>query len=73
MKNFLYMKYLFLIFCLVHAKIHQKVLHTSILNFVPFLKLHHVVVLWDSKEMSAVDFSPINQPDPRTLLKLFLG
>jgi len=61
------------LFYLFNAKIHQKVLHTSILNFAPFLKLHHVVVVWDSKEMYAVDFSPINQPHPLTLLKLILG
>lgn len=66
--------YLFLFFCLFNAEqIHHKVLHTSILNFAPFLKLHHVVVLWDSNEMYTIDFSPINQPNPRTLLNLILG
>jgi len=65
---------LFLILYLFNAEeVQQKVLHTSILNFAPFLKLHHIVVLWDTKEMYTVDFSPINQPNPRTLLKLFIG
>lgn len=65
---------LFLIFHLLNAeKILKKVLHTSILNFAPFLKLHQVLVLWDTKEMYTVDFSPISQANLRTLLKLFLG
>jgi hypothetical protein len=66
--------FLFLILYLFNAEeVHQKVLHTSILNFAPFLKLHHIVVIWDTKEMYTIDFSPINQPNPTTLLKLFIG
>ena len=53
-----------------------KILKTSILNFAPFLKLHHIVVISNkniSNKIYTVDFSPINQTLPKTLLKLFFS
>jgi hypothetical protein len=52
-----------------------KVIHTSILNFVPQLKLHHVVVIpeADNKNIYIADFSPINQTNLYTLTKLIFG
>jgi len=52
-----------------------KVIHTSILNFVPQLKLHHVVVIpeADNKNIYIADFSPINQSNLSTLTKLIFG
>jgi hypothetical protein len=58
------------------SKYKYKILKTSILNFLPFLKLHHIVVI-SNKEITdkiyTVDFSPINQSYHKTLLKLFFS
>jgi hypothetical protein len=55
-----------------------KVIPTSILNFAPQLKLHHIVVIpeYDTKKYNniyIVDFSPINQTHLSTLFKLLFG
>jgi hypothetical protein len=66
-------------FCYTH-KINVNIIHSSILKDVPQLKLHHIVVLTtpvDKMKMEtesiAMDFTPINQPSPVTLLKLLAG
>jgi hypothetical protein len=44
------------------------------MNFAPELRLHHIVMITDKNlKAYAVDFSPINQSHPTTLLKLALG
>jgi len=50
-------------------------LKTSILNFIPILKLHHIVLLYDKKynNIYTIDFSPINQSSTKTLLKLLFN
>jgi hypothetical protein len=58
-------------------KYEYKILKTSILNFLPFLKLHHIVIISDKSsiynKIYTIDFSPINQTYPTTLLKLFFS
>ena len=54
-------------------KYKYKLLKTSILNFLPFLKLHHIVLISSKNKIYSVDFSPINQSSPKTLLKLFFS
>jgi hypothetical protein len=50
-------------------------LKTSILNFIPILKLHHIILLYDKKynNIYTIDFSPINQSSTKTLLKLLFN
>jgi hypothetical protein len=50
-----------------------KILKTSILNFAPQLKLHHVVLLENNHDLYSIDFSPINQTTKKTLLKLLFA
>ena len=52
-----------------------KLIKTPILSFLPFLKLHHIVLLFSENKdgLYAIDFSPFYQSDKKTLLKLFLG
>jgi hypothetical protein len=50
-------------------------LKTSILNFMPILKLHHIILFYDKKynNIYTIDFSPINQTSIKTLLKLLFN
>lgn len=50
-------------------------LKTSILSFMPMLKLHHIILLYDKKydNIYTIDFSPINQTSPKILLKLLFN
>ena len=54
---------------------HIKILKTPILNFLPQLKLHHIVVIpeYNNKSIYTIDFSPINQTHTNTLLKLLFA
>lgn len=54
-------------------KYKYKILKTSILNFLPFLKLHHIIFISSKNKIYSIDFSPINQSSPKTLLKLFFS
>lgn len=57
-----------------NQKLETRVLNTAILNFAPSLKLHHIVILSNMENnIYTLDFSPINQSHPITLLKLLLG
>jgi len=77
---FIYSLLLLFTFCYTH-KININVIHSSILKGIPQLKLHHIILLTTTTtkektietETIAVDFSPINQPSPVTLLKLLAG
>jgi len=61
--------------------IQTRILKTSILNFFPPLKLHHIIILREAidtnrdlgSEIYTVDFTPINQTMPGTLLKLLFA
>lgn len=52
---------------------HYKVLSTSILNFFPPLKLHHIIVINNKNSIYTLDFTPLNQTKPSTLLKLLFN
>lgn len=48
-----------------------KVIHTSILEYFPLLKLHHIIVLSNStNKVYTIDFTPNNQEKIITQLKL---
>lgn len=53
------------------------VLNSGVVNFAPWLELHHVVMLSAKSEKAAgvfaVDFSPYNQTSPQVLLQLLSG
>ena len=53
-----------------------RVLKSGALNFAPFLKVHHVLLLEPERKdqgFYVVDFSPLNQTQPKTMLHLALG
>jgi hypothetical protein len=54
-----------------------KVVSSKVLNFIPWLELHHVVFLSPSVQSStsvfAVDFTPIDQTRPETITSLLKG
>jgi hypothetical protein len=78
--------WLFWLYC-VSAKLpynSYRIERASILNFIPQLKLHDIVVLSNNCNVSlasdyvdsqilAIDFTPLNQSNPQTLFKLFIG
>ena len=60
-----------MLFCFTVSKYYiQK---TPIFHFLPQLKLHHIVLINQDKDMLAIDFTPINQTQPKILLKLASG
>jgi len=52
-----------------------RILKTAILNFLPTVKLHHIILLSEnpSHHVYTLDFTPINQTNITTLVKLLLG
>ena len=50
----------------------HRVMNTAIFSTLPQLKLHHIVLIDGAKDLYAVDFTPVNQSSPRTLMRLFL-
>lgn len=50
-----------------------RILKTPMLNFLPHVKLHHVVILKENSSIYAIDFTPINQTSFQTMKNLFLG
>lgn len=77
------MKYniLFYLFGFVLGSYKINILETSILDFVPSVKLHHVVILKKENEnekkknniIYAIDFTPTGKRDFKTAVRLFLG
>jgi hypothetical protein len=65
---------LFLLY-IVKSQIFLKILQTSILHFIPSIKLHHIVLLSDNPRhhLYTLDFTPINQTRRSTLFKMLLG
>jgi len=47
--------------------------HASILNFLPIIRFHDIIVVPDNNSIITIDYTPINQSHPRVLLKLFMG
>jgi hypothetical protein len=52
-----------------------RILKTAILQFFPSVKLHHIILLSEntSHHVYTLDFTPINQTNITTLVKLLLG
>jgi len=52
-----------------------RILKTAILHFLPSVKLHHIILLSEnpSHHVYTLDFTPINQTNITTLVKLLLG
>lgn len=67
---------LLLLLLLYHGNnVSFRVLKTAILQFFPTIKLHHIILLSDnpSHHVYTLDFTPINQTNITTLVKLLLG
>lgn len=63
----------FLVSCVAFKK---RVLKSGVLSFAPFWKQHHVLLLEPEIKNEGIyllDFSPLNQAKPKTLLNLALG
>lgn len=52
-----------------------RILKTSILHFFPSIKLHHIILLSENPKhhVYTLDFTPINQTNITTLIKLLFG
>lgn len=50
-----------------------KILKTSMVDFLPVLNLHHIVILKEKSSIYAIDFRPIDQHEVQTLKNLILG
>lgn len=52
-----------------------RILKTSILHFFPSIKLHHIILLSENPNhhVYTLDFTPINQTNITTLVKLLFG
>jgi len=51
------------------------IIQSSVLHFIPSIKLHHIVLLSDKPKyhVYTLDFTPINQTKPTTLAKLLFA
>lgn len=56
------------------------IIPTAVLNFAPWLELHHIIAILPNKKddnlprgVFALDFTPIDQANPNTILKLLSG
>jgi len=70
---FYYIAFLFFLFNNNHiyTKLCKK--HAAILNILPSLRIHDIVVVPDNNAILTIDYTPINQSHPDVLLKLFMG
>lgn len=67
---------LLLLLLLYHGNnVSFRILKTAILHLFPTIKLHHIILLSDnpSHHVYTLDFTPINQTNITTLVKLLLG
>lgn len=67
---------LLLLLLLYHGNnVSFRILKTAILHFLPTVKLHHIILLSEnpSHHVYSLDFTPINQTNITTLVKLLLG
>jgi hypothetical protein len=58
------------------SKVESVVVNSPVLDFAPWLELHHIVLLKDKSNpgiVCAIDFSPLDQTNPNTITKLLLG
>lgn len=56
------------------CKLQMRIMHTSIFNFLPQLKQHHLVLLSKNDDVYSIDFTPVDdRTRSKTLLKLLFG
>lgn len=71
------LRLLFCILCITcyHSHIVYRVLHSSALHFIPFIKQHHIFVFSDKPQyyVYTLDFSPINQKNASVLLDMLFA
>lgn len=70
---FYYIIFLFFLFNNNHICTNLYKKHAAILNILPTLRLHDIVVVSDNNAIFTIDYTPINQSHPDVLLKLFIG
>ena len=73
-----YYKYLLFLLCVASCQstnITFRIMKSAILHFIPFIKLHHIVLLSDNPKhhVYTLDFTPVNQTHTSTLLKMVLN
>jgi len=58
-----------------HSQIMYRVLHSSAVHFMPFIKQHHIFVLSDKPHyyVYTLDFSPLNQTEVSVLLEMLFA
>lgn len=75
--NTLYYRLLFWILCIAYyrSQIVHRVLHSSALHFMPFIRQHHIFVLTDKPQyyVYTLDFSPFNQKNASVLIEMLLA
>jgi hypothetical protein len=65
---------LYLCICTYINGYRMRIMKTAILNIAPNIKEHHIVVVEEyNRILYAIDFTPIDQSDPKTLLNLFFA
>jgi len=47
--------------------------YAAILNFVPMLRVHDIIVFNDNGSILTIDYTPINQSNPNVLMRLLIG
>jgi len=64
-----------LLISIVKSHLSFRILQTSILHFIPAIKLHHIILLSDNpkEHLYTLDFTPINQTHTSTLIKMVLA
>lgn len=66
--------YAFINIFFVVCKLQMRIMKTSILNFLPQLKQHHLVLLSKNDDVYSIDFTPVNdRTRSKTLLNLLFG
>ena len=73
----LYYRVLMMMLCIVyyHSHITYRVLYSSALHFIPFIRQHHIFVFTDKPQyyVYTLDFSPFNQKNVSTLVKMLFA
>lgn len=75
--NLLYKLLIFFLYLVFYRSTHItfRILYSSALHFAPEIKQHHIILLSDKPdiEVYTLDFTPINQTQTATLLKLLFA
>lgn len=69
-----FISYAFINIFFVVCKLQMRIMKTSILNFLPQLKQHHLVLLSKNDDVYSIDFTPVDdRTRSKTLLNLLFG